>query len=488
MNIYIPKEITEIMESVKKNNFECYVVGGCVRDLLSGKKPKDYDMATSAKPEEVLRIFKNSYLNNDFGTVSIVVNSKKEGIKEVQITTYRIESEYDDKRHPENVSFVNNIEEDLKRRDFTINAMAVDISSAEEIKLIDLFNGQDDLKKGIIRAVGDAKERIAEDALRMMRAVRFYSQLGYKIEKETAEAIKKNSHLLQNISKERIRDEFVKIILSEKAAEGVEKLRELNLLSQFLPELLEGYNVDQNKHHIYNCYEHSIESLRYAAKKNFNFSVRMASLLHDIGKPRSKDGSGKDATFYNHEMIGARITRNVLQRLKLSKTDIEKITTLVRYHLFYYNTGEVTESSVRRLLRKVGKENVDDLLRVRMADRIGSGVPKAEPYRLRHLRYIIDRVSQDPITSSMLEIDGSDAMKIMEISPGPLVGSVLNILLKMVIDDPNKNKKEILEKEILKLKKSTEKEINRKGKEAKENIENIEDKRDNEIKKKHWVK
>ncbi len=484
----IPKEINKIAREIKNNGFECYIVGGCVRDLLMGKKPKDYDMATNAKPEEVLKIFKNSFSNNDFGTVSVVINSEQESIKEVQITTYRIESEYENKRHPEKVSFVNNIEEDLKRRDFTINAMAVDIDDGSVVNLIDPFEGQEDLKKKIIKAVGDAEERITEDALRMMRAVRFHSQLGYKIEKKTESAIKKNSHLLKSISKERIRDELVKIILSERAAEGVEKLRELGLLEHFMPELVEGYKISQNKHHIYDCYEHAIESLRYATKRNFNFSVRMAALLHDIGKPQSKSGSGESATFYNHEMIGAKITRNILRRLKFSKNDIEKITILVRYHLFYYNTGEVTESSVRRLLRKVGRENVEDLLRVRMADRIGSGVPKAEPYRLRHLRYIIDKVSQDPVTSSMLMIDGSDVMKIMGTPPGPLVGFVLNILLKMVIDDPKKNKKEILEKMVLELKNKKEEEIKKMGKRAKEDIENLEHKKDEERKKRHWVK
>ncbi len=484
----IPKEIIKIIEDIKKSGFECYVVGGCVRDLLNKKTPKDYDIATNAKPEEVKKMFKNSFLNNDFGTVAVITDSSEKNLKEVQVTTYRTESDYQDQRHPQKVDFVNSIEEDLKRRDFTINAMALDVSNKKKTALIDPYNGQEDLKKGVIRAVGDAEERIAEDALRMMRAVRFYAQLGYKIEKKTEDAIKKNSHLLKNISQERIRDELVKIILSERAAEGVEKLREVNLLQQFLPELLEGYNIPQNKHHIYDCYKHSLESLRYAAKRNFNFSVRMAALLHDVGKPRSKEGSGKDATFYNHEMIGAKITRKILQRLKFSKNDVEKITTLVRYHLFYYNTGEVTESSVRRLLKKVGKENVEDLLRVRMADRIGSGVPKAEPYKLRHLRYIIDKVSQDPVTSSMLEIDGTDVMKIMSITPGPLVGFVLSILLKTVIDDPKKNKKETLEKMVLELKEKTEEEVKIMGKKAKESIEDLEHKKDEEIKKKHWVR
>jgi poly(A) polymerase/tRNA nucleotidyltransferase (CCA-adding enzyme) len=275
--------------------------------------------------------------------------------------------------------------------------------------------------------------------------------------------------------------------MTPRAVDGVENLRKLGLMKQFLPEVLEGYKVPQNKHHIYDCYTHCLYSFKYAVKKNFGFHVRLASLFHDIGKPRTKDGEGEQATFYNHEVVGARMTKNILKRLRFKKEDVEKIYLLVRYHLFYYNVGEVSESSVRRLLKKVGKENIEELLQVRMADRIGSGVPKAEPYRLRHMRYLIEKVSLDPINTGMLEIDGKEVMEKMDLSPGPLVGDVLNIILLEVINDPKKNKKEVLEEYIEDLKKLKEEDLREKAEKARREIEKTEIKRDEMTKKKYWV-
>lgn len=356
-------------------------------------------------------------------------------------------------------------------------------------KIIDIFNGQEDLKKKLIRAVGEPGERFAEDSLRMMRAVRFATVLsdGWRIEENTAKAIKKNSIWLKVISGERIRDEFLKIIMADNAAEGVEQLRELGLLKYIVPELEEGYGVSQNKHHIYDCYWHSIKALEYATKKKFNMHVRLASLLHDIAKPRVKAGEGKEATFYNHEIVGAKMTFDILNRLKFSKKDVEKITKLVRYHLFYYNVDEVGESSVRRLIRNVGQDSVEELLEVRQADRIGSGVPKAEPYKLRHLKYIIDKVSQDPISVKMLKVGGNDVINILKISPGPKIGQILDILLGYVLDDPKKNEKEILEKEIEKLGKMENKNLKNLSEKSKEEKLRIETKTDEMTKKKYWV-
>ncbi len=482
----VPKEIIKIIKTLGEKGFEGYVVGGCVRDMLRGKEPEDFDVATNAKPEEVGKIFKKSFSDNKFGTVTVFTGSKKENLKEVQITTYRVEENYKDKRHPERVFFVRQIEEDLKRRDFTINAMAIGPKD-RDFEIIDLFGGQDDLKNRIIRAVGNPEERFSEDALRMMRAVRLSSSLEFSIEEKTKEAIKKNAPLLKKISGERIRDEFVKTIMTKKAADGVESLRELNLLEQFLPEVVEGHNVPQAKHHIYDCYEHAVRSLKYAAEKGFDMQVRMAAFLHDVGKPRVKKGEGEEATFYNHEVVGAKMVKNILRRLKFKKEEVEKITLLTRYHLFYYNVGEVSESSVRRLLRKVGRENIEALLQVRMADRIGSGVPKAEPYRLRHLRYLIDKVSLDPISVNMLKIDGNEVMEIMGISPGPAVGDVLHILLLEVINNPQLNKKEILQEKVKEMASWKSEDIRKEAKKAKKEIEKTETKRDEMTKKKYWV-
>jgi len=497
-----PSEVKSIVEKLKRTGFEAFIVGGCVRDLLRDVEPEDWDITTNAKPKEIQKIFPKSFYSNKFFTVTVQTKSKNPKLKEIEITTYRKEAKYTDKRHPDEVKFAKTLEEDLARRDFTINAMAMDINVKCQISnvktakyqipntnyvLIDPYFGKEDLKNKLIRAVGNPKERFSEDALRMLRAVRFATTLGFEIEKKTAKAILENSHWLKMISKERIRDEFLKIIMAQNAAQGVELLRKLGLLKYIVPELEEGYGVSQNKHHIYNCYEHYLRSLDFAAKKNFNKYVRLASLFHDIGKPRTKKGEGPDATFYGHEIVGAKMTAQILTRLKFPKKDIEKIVKLVRYHLFYYHPDEVGESSVRRLLRKVGLENIEELIQVRMADRIGSGCPKAEPYKLRHLRYVIEKVSQDPISVKMLKVNGNDVMKILNIQPGPKVGQVLDILLGQVLEDPTKNKKEILEREIEKLGKLSDKDLEKLAQKARREREKIEMKRDEMTKKKYWV-
>ncbi|MFH1841271.1 MAG: HDIG domain-containing metalloprotein [Candidatus Nealsonbacteria bacterium] len=484
----IPKEIKNIISKLEKKGFKSCIVGGCVRDLLIGINPKDWDIATAAKPEEIKKVFPKSFYENKFFTVTVKTGSKNPILKEVEITTYRLEAKYTDKRHPDEIKFAKTIEEDLARRDFTVNAIALDFTG-KKIELIDPFSGQKNLKEEIIMAVGVPEQRFNEDALRMMRAIRLTVALSgnWKIEQKTAEAIKKSAYLLKMISKERIRDELMKIIMSEKAAEGMELLRQLGLLEHIIPEIEESYKVGQNKHHIYDCYEHALLSLKYAAKSKFNQYVRFAALLHDIGKPRSKRGEGSDSTFYNHEIIGAKMANQILNRLKFPKKDIEKIVKLVRYHLFYYNVDEVTESSVRRLVGQVGLENINELLQVRMCDRIGSGVPKAEPYKLRHLRYIIEKVSQDPISVKSLKIKGDEVMKILKIEPGPKVGQVLDILFGKVLENPESNKKELLKKEVEKIKKLEDKEIKGLAEEARREREKLETKRDEMTKKKYWV-
>ncbi|MDO8686733.1 MAG: HD domain-containing protein [Candidatus Berkelbacteria bacterium] len=496
----IPNEVKVVIEKLQEKGFEAYAVGGCVRDLLLarrseseggiGKEPEDWDVTTNAKPEELQKVFKKSFYENNFLTVTVLTGSKDPTLSEIEITTYRQEAKYTDKRHPDEVKFAKSLEEDLARRDFTVNAIALSQGAdnrKKENNIIDPFAGQKDLADKIIRAVGDPEERFNEDALRMMRAVRFATTLGFEIEEKTAKAIIKNSPWLQAIAKERIKDELMKIVMAERAADGIELLRKLGLLKYIIPELEEGYGVAQNKHHIYECYEHNLRAFDFAAKKKFNKFVRLASLLHDIGKPKTKRGQGADSTFYGHEIVGAKMADQILNRLKFSKKDIEKIVRLVRYHLFYYNVDEVSESSVRRLVRQAGPENMEELLQVRMADRIGSGVPKAEPYKLRHLKYVIDKVSQDPISAKMLKASGGDVMKSLDIKPGPKVGQILDVLLGLVLTDPNKNKKEFLEKEIHKLGKLSDKELISLSQKAKKEREEIETKRDEMTKTKYWV-
>ena len=482
--IVIPKEIKSVISELEKQGFESYIVGGCVRDLFLEKEPKDWDIATKAKPKEIQKIFPENFYENTFFTVTIQTKSKHAALENIEITTYRTEFEYGDRRRPEKVEYAKTIEEDLSRRDFAINAIALDLKK----KVIDPFEGQKDLKAKQIRAVGNAEERFAEDALRMMRAVRLSSQLGFAIEEKTQKAIQKNSALLKEISQERIRDELVKIIMSERATEGIELLRELKLLQYILPELQEGHGVSQNKHHIYTVWEHNVLALKYATDQNWDYIVRIASLLHDVAKPRVKRGEGKDATFHGHEVVGARMAREILNRLKFSKKEIERISKLVRFHLFYYNVDEVTESSVRRLVRNIGPENVEDLLKVRMADRIGSGVPKAEPYKLLHLRYIIEKATRDPISSRTLKLNGSDIMKMLKISPGPRVGHILNVLLEEVLDDPKKNNKKHLEARAKELGEMKETDLQKFAAKAKQAVGNVEIERDEETKKKYYVK
>jgi len=321
----------------------------------------------------------------------------------------------------------------------------------------------------------------------MFRAIRFSVTLGFSIEATTLEAIKRNASKTERVSKERVRDELIKMIMSPRAAEGIELLRSVGILRYIIPELEEGYGVSQNKHHIHDCYKHNLLTLDYAAKKGFNLHVRLASLLHDVAKPCVKSGQGEDATFYNHEIVGAKMTKEILQRLKFQKKDIEKIVKLVRYHLFYYNVGEVSESSVRRLVRQVGYENMDDLLKLRMADRIGSGVPKAEPYKLRHLKYLIEKVSNDPISAKMLAVGGGDIMKILKMESGPKIGFILNILLKDVLLNPKKNKKELLEAEIKRLGMLEDEDLEALNQDAIKEIDETKTKKDEMTKKKYWV-
>jgi len=484
----IPKEISAIINKLEKAGFEAYIVGGCVRDFLIKKNPNDWDVTTNAKPEDIQKIFPHNFYNNEFGTVTVVdEKAKDENMKNIEITTYRIDQEYSDKRHPDTILFTPNLKEDLARRDFTINAMALKIiqrpkSKDQKYEVIDPYNGRGDLKNNIIRAVGDADKRFNEDALRMMRAVRFSSQLGFEIEKSTVDAIKKNGELLKFVSNERIRDEFSKIILSDRPYEGVELLRETGLLKYVIIELEAGIGVSQNRHHIYTIYEHSILSLKHCPSKKIE--VRLAALLHDIAKPQTKAGSGPDATFYNHDFVGAKFTRNILTRLKFSNAIIDKVSLLVKNHMFYYNTDEVSEAGVRRLIARVGKENLKDLMDLRISDRLGSGVPKAKPYKLRHLEYLIEKVSKDPISPKMLKVNGNDIIKILNVPPGPKIGAILKVLLSEIIEDPVKNTKKYLAGRMKELYELSDEEIRKS-----ENI--IQEKKEEEDlkdKKKFWVK
>lgn len=530
----------EVIAQLEAAGFEAFAVGGCVRDMLQDLEPKDWDVATNARPEEIQKIFSDSVYENEFGTVGIKIprnkiqetnksqiqnlkiqNGEEEKIKYeiVEVTTYRIESKYTDKRHPDKIRFAKSLEEDLSRRDFTINAMAIhgtwNVEYGTKYEVVDPYNGQVDLKNKIIRAVGKADDRFNEDALRMMRAIRFASTLNggddnqdtrykiqtnsnnqnsnleqkkteWQIEKDTFEAIKNNSENIKFVSQERIKDEFEKIILSPTPARGIELLHEAGILQYIIPEIEAGVDVTQSHHHYYGpyntVYKHLVASLLKCPSKKME--VRLAALLHDVGKPQSKRGVGENATFYNHEYIGEKMTRQILTRLRFPKSVIDKTALLVRNHMFYYNVDEVGEAGVRRVIRKIGLENINDLIDVRIADRLGSGVPKAVPYKLRHFKFMVEKVSSDPVSVRQLKINGNNLINGLGLQPGPKVGAILDILLSKVIDEPELNDKDKLFELARELNKE---ELNSLRDRAKKKIQMERAEEEELIKKKYWV-
>lgn len=456
---HIPLPVQNILQSLKAAGFEAYIVGGCVRDILLKREPKDWDITTDALPEQIQNIFPDHVYENTFGTVGVKVDRFHTTTPEnhehdiIEVTTYRTETGYSDRRRPDQVTFVSSLNEDLARRDFTINAMAASIDpKTSAMIVIDPFDGQEDMRNTIIRAVGNPEQRFDEDALRMMRAVRFTAELrspdekkgshNWHIDPPTLAAIKDRAKHLNHVSLERIRDEFSRIILSGSPSFGVELLEQAGLLRYIIPELEEGIGVGQNLHHIYTVWEHNLRALETCPSKKLH--VRLAALLHDVGKPRTKNGDGYRSTFYNHDHVGARMTKAILARLRYPRIIIDQAALLVDNHLFYYNVGEVTEASIRRLIKKVGLENMQDLMDVRIGDRLGSGVPKAKPYKLRHLEYMIDKVSSDPLSVKMLKLNGQDLMDKLSIAPGPKIGAILDVLLAEVIEYPALNTQEAL--------------------------------------------
>ncbi len=436
----ITPEVLKIADKFIKNGFKIYLVGGFIRDvlLLKTEPVNEYDLATNAAPSEVKKIFKRVIPTGiKHGTVTILNNKKI-----FEITTFRSDSKYSDGRHPDNIQFAKTIEEDLIRRDFTINAFAFNL---KDFKLIDNFNGLNDLEKGIIKTIGASDDRFQEDGLRLIRAIRFASVLNFIIEDATFKSIKKNLFMLDKVAVERIKDEFIKIMQSEKPSLGIELLRKTEILRKIMPELLTCYSITQNKFHKYDVYHHLLYSVD-AAPMN-NLEVRLSALFHDICKPLTKKiKSGTEATFYNHEIISSIVAKKILKRLRFSNEIIDKVEKLVKFHMFYY-TEAWTDSAVRRFLRKVGLDLLDDLFLLREADRIGNGTKHEKSKHLVLLKERIQKIlnEENAFTVKHLKIDGNDIMKIKKIRPSPVVGEILNFLLEKVIDDPSLNNKSKLE-------------------------------------------
>lgn len=486
----------------------------------------DYDFATNATPQQVQDLFPNSFYTNEFGTVGIpydkingqlassgyhlpdkniasrtfekqsdkqdrvidlasatkVHSSLVDQVKQIEetqqkerrqqlppleITTYRSEGVYSDFRRPDEVHWGKSVVEDLERRDFTINAMALQINQAgldmifsnknveqslyrfsnDEYELVDEHHGLKDLAQGVICTVRSPDKRFQEDALRMLRAIRFSCQLNFKIEELTFSSIKTHAHLIKKISWERIQTEFLKIIASDSPTLGIKLLDETGLLAYIMPELMAGKGIEQGGHHDTDVWTHSLGALDNCPSPDP--IVRLAALLHDIGKPKTYQIRNGDITFYNHEIISSRLADKIAKRLKLSNIDREKLFKLVRYHMFHYQPHD-TDAAIRRMIKRVGIEYIDDILDLREGDRLGSGARKTS-WRLEELKdRIVEQLNQ-PFDTTDLAIDGHDLMQELNIKPGPIIGKILNQLLELVLENPELNEKSALLKEAEKI-------------------------------------
>lgn len=434
----LPPESLDILKKFHQAGFDIFLVGGAVRDLLLNRPIGDLDLTTSAPPEKIQKLFSESFYDNTYGTVKIPQKDRQ-----IEITTFRSESGYQDHRHPNKISWGKTIEEDLSRRDFTVNALALGIRAKTknfQLELVDKFSSQKDLEKGLIRAVGNPKERFAEDALRLLRAIRLSAQLNFKIEKETLSAIKKQAALISNVSWERIRDELFKILLTNQVELALETLRTTGLIDYLLPELVKGYQMTQKGHHLWGVWKHSLLSAQYCPTNDP--IVKLAALIHDIGKPIVVKDENGQRTFHNHEVVSASLARQIGQRLKLSKKDLNRLVKLVRYHQFSVSEKQ-TDKAIKRFIRKVGKNNVSDMLAVRTGDRLGSGA-KETSWRTELFKKRLIEVQKEPFSIKDLKINGHDVMKTLDIPPGPRVGQVLADIFKEVDKKQLANDRKIL--------------------------------------------
>ncbi|RJQ36222.1 CCA tRNA nucleotidyltransferase [Candidatus Microgenomates bacterium] len=433
--IKLPDEVMKLMDEFKKNNYQIFVVGGAVRDALLKKSVDNWDFTTNAIPDEIRKLFPDSFYNNIYGTVSI----PKDKII-FEITPFRKESNYSDSRHPEKIEWAKTIEEDLSRRDFTINAIAYDGKN-----IIDPYGGQKDLENKLIKSVGDPDIRFKEDALRLLRAVRFTSQLGFLIEDSTRDSIQKNAGLITKISWERIRDEFIKILGGDHPSEGILFLKNTGLLSYILPEVDVCFAIPQKspkRHHVYDVGTHLVMALKHCPSSDP--ITRFATLIHDIGKAKTfhKDKKTDLITFYNHEVVGKKQTEKIAERFKLSNKQKDKLITLVAEHQYTVSETQ-TDKAIRRFIRSVTKEYLQDMLDLRTGDRIGSGA-KPTSWRNELFKKRLEEVQKQPFQIKDLKIDGNDVMKLLKIKPGPQVGSILKKLFDKVSDGKLKNEKQAL--------------------------------------------
>ena len=428
----VPSPVAQLVRRLHGAGHRAYLVGGSVRDLIRGVPVSDWDIATSARPESMMEIFPSAIPTGiKHGTVTVPT-----AVGPCEVTTFRVEYGYADARRPDRVEFVPDVQADLARRDFTVNAIAWDPEAGEEV---DPFGGRADLEAKCLRAVGSPRERIAEDGLRAVRAARFAAALEFDVEPETFQALAAARDSVARIATERIRDELTKLLAAPRPSLGFEVLRLSGLLEVVLPELAACVAVPQNRYHAHDVYFHTLYTVDAApAEKPV---VRFAALFHDMGKPLTRvERENGDATFYNHQFESGRLAEAAMTRLRFGGEMIERVAHLARHHMFDYRP-EWTDAAVRRFVQKVGVENIADLFDLRIADNVGNGTKTGFPHYLEEFRSRIDGIlaARQALTLQDLEVNGEDVMRELRLEPGPRVGEVLEWLLEQVVEDPSLN-------------------------------------------------
>jgi len=438
MKINIPKDVNYIISNFYKNNYEAYMVGGCVRDSILGTLPKDYDITTSAKPKETISLFEKTIPTGlKHGTITVLINSNP-----YEVTTFRTEGTYLDNRRPSSVDFVTDIKEDLSRRDFTINALAYN----ENKGLIDYFNGINDINNKTIRCVGDPDKRFKEDALRMLRAIRFSCQLTFNIEKNTYNAIKDNYKLIENISFERIRDELCKILISPNPSRGLELLKDTKLLELILPEINSLVDFSPKcTNHNRNVFAHT---LRVINNTENNLLLRLSALLHDVGKLNTLTpfNNGGFYGFPGHSIEGARMSKKILSKLRFDNNTIKIVSKLIEHHLVLNTNKMPTKYEVKKLLNDVGKNNISLLFKLQRADINSLDNPKIFLEKVSYTEKLANQIleNNEPLAIKDLDITGEDLISNLELKPGKIIGDILNYILDRVLENHNLNSKDIL--------------------------------------------
>jgi tRNA nucleotidyltransferase (CCA-adding enzyme) len=433
----VPPQVLELSERLRSRGKRAWIVGGCVRDLLLGRVANDWDIATDARPDELLGVFPRAIPTGiEHGTVTVVRDGHH-----YEVTTLRGEGTYSDGRRPDWVDFVDDITADLARRDFTINAIAIDPADG---KLIDPHGGRADLTRGVLRAVGNPRERFAEDGLRVLRAARFVATLELALDPETESAIEPTLDTYRKVAQERVRDEWVKTMKAPKPSRAFDLMARTGILGVTCPELLEGLGMQQNRWHAYDVWRHGMECMDACEGDPV---LRIAALLHDVGKPRTRAWSDKtnDYTFYDHDRVGAEIAEPICARLRFSNEDRERIVTLVRYHLFHYDSWN--DATVKRWIRRVGRDRVADLYALNHADVLAKGREAREDLdALASLKAHVARILAEgaALSTRDLKINGRDLMVALDLKPGPIIGELLDTLLDAVTNEPALNEREAL--------------------------------------------